>query len=479
MKPNSERELHSPVRIIIAIVVFIIVLIAISLSVSTVLTSINGTSLFYYGGVYNNPLVYQKEDGIYVYNLGQNSSYKIDNTLCDKSQFSKDGKRLYILSRGNLSYINFNEANYEEINPVKISSDVTDFVASEDGRYCIFRVGQHSLYLYKENSESRLLANNVFSDFYINETDGNVVYTIYNSDLCVYNVRKNHTIRTNNVNYYIFENNNSQKLYFLRGDTIYKKDKTNEPVTISKGMTNLISVDTGIFGLSERNGVFILYKISGNTASVLDRNIIEISDDFGKQLIYKRRTPGGYETCCLEKSGKSLKIFDDDTKAENYTINKNGDSLYAIINYKNNPSVLCHFSLTASGVSDRKIIAEDILSYRLLDDGSVIYTNNNGTYLYHSNKSTLLSTISVTDITTIGDSVYMSERTEPDTYDILRVKNGAVQFLAENTTGDFDALTASDILYIKEGDIFFKHGTEESRIIDNNAKSIIKTTKYE
>jgi len=478
MKNGPHRITIDLKRVLAIICVFLVTLTCITVSLFTIFSSLNESSLFF-GGLSNMPLIYEKDDGIYINKIGEEYSYKLIDATCSKSQFSKDQKRIYLLCNNDLLYINFNEINYDDMLSSKtlIASDVDDFECSSDGRFAIFKKG-HSLYYYKTNSKPKLLANNVFSDAYINGEDGNIIYTIYNSDLCVYNTTKDKTIRTKDISVYKFKNNNSEKLYFIKSGILYYKDKDETPEYITNNISGIISTNSGLFAISKIENTNSIYKINGTKISLVDNNVFEITEDFGTFLIYKKETERGYETRCLDKGGKTFELFDKNSSASNYTITNDGKYVFAIINYGHNPNVLVKYSLTPNGVTNREIIEDNVFEYSLIDNNAVVYSVEDGVFLYENNKSILLSKYNVSDIVCTEDSVYITESADGKNFNILRVKNGSVQFLAENTSGIYDALTSSAIAYLKDDELYFKHGTNEHNLINNNVKSLIKTTKY-
>lgn len=465
-------------RAIIICVVLIIVIICTILSLRTIFSSLDESSLFF-GGLSNMPLIYERNDGLYINKIGEDKSFQLSHSLCSKSQFSNDRKRIFLLCENTLEYINFNELNFDDIksSKTKIDSDVDDFICDRDGRFVVYKKG-HSLYYAKPGKKPKLLSNNVFGIPYINEADGNIVYTKYNSDLYVYNINKNKTVKTKNISYYKFKNDDSQKLYYLKSGILYYRDKSNTPVYITNNVSNIISVDSGLFAVSKNENLYSIYKINGTKLSLVDENISEISDDFGTYLIYKKNTEDGFETYCLNRGGKTFELFDKNSSASNYTITPNGKYVFAVIEYMDNPDILVKYSLTLNGVSDREIITDNISDYSLLENGAIIYTDSEGTYLYENNKHILLSKYKVFETVCIDDSIYISESADGENFNILRLKNGSVQFLAENTSGTFDALTSSAISYVKDDELYFKHGTQEASLINNNVKHLLKTTKY-
>jgi len=437
--------------------------------------------MFYYGELANQPVLYTKDDGVYIHKLGEDRSYHITQQSPSHSQFSKDGKRIFMLCGKKLLYINFNNMNYSDIasSVHTIDENVTDFSCSTDGRYIAYRKGQHSLYACKADDKPFLIANNVFGNFFINETDNNIIYTVYNSDLCIYNINRHSVIRTDDVDFFKFKNNYSNKLYYLSDDTLYYRENNNTPQFIATNMTGIFNIDSNIFTVSQRNNSLLyIYKIENNKVKLIEQNVSDITDNFGSSVIYKRKTKKGFETCLLNKNGNSFRLFTENSAASNYTVSEDGKTLYAVMDYHTGENTLMKFTVNEKGINERTIVAEDVLSYILLKNGNTVYITSSGAYLHTGKKSILLSTYDIYDVTLSEDVVYFAESADNINFNVLRVKNGSVQFLAENSSEEFHNLTSSDIIYIQNDNLYFKHGNEDSKLIDNNAKSLLKPTKY-
>ena len=478
---SSEFERQAAFRRPLAVfIVFFIILGSIFLAFHNIIYILKSNSMFYYGELANQPVLYTKDDGIYIHKLGEDNSYHITEKTPEKSQSSKDGKRIFILCGKNLLYINFNDMNYSDIRSSvhTIDQNVDNFICSRDGRYVSYLKG-HSLYGYKAGEEPFLIANSVFGDFFINDTDGNIIYTVYNSDLCVFNINQRSVIRTNNVDYYEFKNGASNKVYYLSRNKLYYRENNNTPEFIAGNMSNMFSAGDGIFTLSVKaNDVRNLYKIDNKKARLIEKYVSDITDDFGSSVIYKHKSKNGLETRLLNSSGNTFRLFGETSAASNYTVSKDGTSLFAILDYHTGENVLMNFTLNNKGINERTIVAENVYSYILLENGNTVYITNHGAYIYTKGKSLLLSTFNIHDVIMTEDSIYVTETADDSNFNILRVKNGSVQFMVENASNEFDYLTASDIIYIQNGNLYFKHGNEDSKLIDNNAKSILKTTKY-
>ena len=468
-------------RFFAALVVFVIVGWCVYGAFNNVVSIIRNNSMFYYGELSNQPVLYTKDDGVYIHKLGEDKSYHITATSPSHSQFSKDGKRIFMLCDKKLLYINFNDMNYHDIasSVHTIDENVTDFSCSTDGRYISYRKGRHSLYACKTGEKPFLVANNVFGRFFINETDNNIIYTVYNSDLCVYNINRHSVTRTNNVDLYEFKNNYSNKLYYLSDDTLYYRENNNTPQFIAANMTCIFNIGSNIFTISQRNNSLVyIYMIENNKVKLTEQNVSDITDDFGSSVIYKRKSKKGFETCLLNSDGKNFRLFTENSAASNYTVSEDGKTLYAVMDYHTGENTLMKFTVNEKGINERTIVAEDVSSYILLKNGNTVYITSSGAYMHTGKKSILLSTYDIHDVTMSEDAVYFAETADNSNFNILRVKNGSVQFLVENSSEAFHTLTSSDIIYIQNDNLYFKHGNEDSKLIDNNAKSLLKPTKY-
>ena len=123
------------------------------------------------------------------------------------------------------------------------------------------------------------------------------------------------------------------------------------------------------------------------------------------------------------------------------------------------------------------MISESSSAYTVFDNGSVIFENSYGTNLYRNNKSTLITPYSLTNMQLCGNTIYAIENIEEQHLNLIRIKDGSVQLLDERVSPDYAALSSSEIIYIKNNCLYSKYAFNESILIDNNVKKLLKSDK--
>lgn len=486
--PDAENDefpdnINAPVRdmvilhTIILLIVSAITLTGLIIAAINVYSSVKGDRLFndYFS---NQPIVYAKEDGIYFHNLGNSQSYELSEAACDKSLFSADGKRIFILSGKELLYLNCNKIDYDNFNSsvIKIDTGIDDFECSTSGRFAVY-LKQSSLYACSPGNTPFLICENVLPDFSVNDSDNSVIYKTSSGDLGIYDITSQKNVLIKNISDYELSNGKTQKIYYISNNRLFLYEKNKENKLIHENINDIFSCGSSIFALIYRSEYMSLYAVSPAGIQLIEKKIDGAPEIYKNFFIYKRITGFEKETRVITKNSINFNLFDTGSAAKNINITDDGQFLYALMQYRKSLCSLMKFKIDKNGISERIILSDNCSDYTLFENGSIIFKNSYGTQLCSNNKTTLITPYSLYDMSCHGNTIYAIEGTPDDYFKLLRIKNGSVQLLDENVSGDYIALSSSEALYIKNDALYSRYGNQESILIDNNVKSIIKNEK--
>jgi hypothetical protein len=396
-----------------------------------------GPLLFFRG---SKPIVYEKDDKLYVKQLGGLGTYIIEDYIhtkfhSDQYDFliSEDGTVAFYTSRSDQHY---NELCYlqmlktykeSHVSGVRISGNIWEYSVSENFDYAVFLEEDKTLCCWDLTSKTKIAQN--VSDFKLGKQNSGVVYQndngIFYWDVTNQGEHEMVTPSTEAVilpGNYIFT-----KIYYKENGQIYYKEKGKNPVLLAPNGGDLLG-----------EGDCIVREIP-------------------EQEEVLRVEPSQYPPFMLSiRSGLSYRISEEGNYC--YVVEKNKDSKEYILGRE--PNILARYTITKDGVTDRTVIADNVWKIISAKADAVIFEQGRhyGAYIdgaYVELGYRELNEPNQTPVYADGIIYYYEDYYQGI---LARLQNGEKQVIDDGVSA-FYPLDAKNVLYIKDVDSETKQGT--------------------
>ncbi len=478
---TSPEVDDTPVRDMVILHTLILIIVAAVTLTGIIIAAVNVLSMIkedkmFYDYFSNQTIVYEKNDGVYLHNLDNLKTHELSGNTCKKAISSADKKKMFILSGNELIYLNFNKINYDVSSSLmKIDDNVTTFDASKNGRVVAY-LKNSGLYTSVSGKEPFLVCEQSTDDFSISSQGTSIIYRTSDGALGIFDTNKNKDFRIPDVSDFEIDAK-SKTLYYISENKLFYCTKDKQFVELNDNTSDIFSLNSMVYALIHRSDYSSLYSVSQKGLHLIETKISappELNDNF---FVYKRITQYGTETRVITEKNLNFNMFDSGSDARDITLTNTNTALYALMQYRESASSLMEFQLNKNGINERNVLSDNAYNYTLLANNSIIYADIYGTHLYSNGKSQLITPYQLKNIVCISNTIYATECIDENYFRLLRIKNNSVQPLDENIAADFYALSSTDVLYLKNGALYYKHDNEQSIVIDNYVKNIIKHEK--